>query len=301
MQFDSSSGKAVSSRLTSIDVEAAEVRYSEDLDSDGFIGSGSGAWWQDSLFDEQWALDTIEAGEVFGLWNSADEGVDLDSGQNIIAVIDTGINYYHEDIENQMWLNIDEVPGNGLDDDNNGYVDDVYGYDFVNNDSDPMDDHGHGTHCAGIAAADANSVGIVGGNPAARVMALKFLNERGSGYLTDMLEAVEYALENGAMVLSNSYGYGADTIDSYTALAAAMADQYGAVFVAAAGNDRRNNDAFAHYPSNAPNASVVAVASSDQRDDRSHFSNWGEISVDLYAPGSDILSLDYSNQAGIIK
>ena len=131
------------------------------------------------------------------------------SAATVVAVIDTGVDYTHPDLAANMWVNPGEIPGNGIDDDGNGFVDDVHGYDFVNNDGDPMDDHGHGTHVAGtIGAVGNNGMGVTGVNWHVRIMALKFLDARGTGTVANAIRALDYAVANGATVSNNSYGGG---------------------------------------------------------------------------------------------
>jgi len=244
-------------------------------------------------------------GELWGMHNTGQTGgkvnADIDapqawdastgSGEVIIAVIDSGVDYTHPDLAANMWVNEAELNGTpGQDDDGNGYIDDIYGYDFCNNDGDPMDDYMHGTHCAGILGAVGNNAeGVAGVCWNVKIMALKFLDSTGTGWSSDAISCIEYAVLMGANLSSNSYGGGGyeqgfkDAID--TAGAAGM------LFVAAAGNDDgQNNDVIPHYPSSYDCDSVIAVLSTDENDDISSFSNYGPTSVDLGAPGSSILS-----------
>jgi len=247
----------------------------------------------DARFDELWAMhNTGQTGGSPDADIDAPEAWDTAHGNAsvIVAVIDTGVDYNHPDLDDNMWVNTGEVPGNGEDDDGNGYTDDIYGYDFYNGDADPIDDHGHGTHCSGTIGAEGdNGEGVAGVCWDVQIMALKFLDSAGNGSTADAIVCVEYATRMGAKVLNNSWGGGPyeqalkDAID-----AAGAAD---ILFVAAAGNDYGNdNDIVPHYPSNYDSSNVVSVMSTDHNDNRSGFSNYGETSVDLGAPGSDILS-----------
>jgi len=215
----------------------------------------------------------------------------------IVAVIDTGIDYQHEDLADNIWTNTGEIPGDGIDNDKNGFIDDIHGYDFVNNDGDPMDDNVHGTHVAGtIGAVGNNKKGVVGVNWSAQIMAVKFLNKNGSGYLSDAIKAIAYARENGAWILNNSWGGGG--------YSQAMADEITRVeeahllFVAAAGNSGMNTDQYPHYPSSYLHPNIISVASIDEGENRSYFSNYGKYSVDIAAPGSNILSTLPGNRYG---
>jgi hypothetical protein len=199
-------------------------------------------------------------------------------------VIDTGVDYTHRDIDDNMWVNTGEIPNNGLDDDDNGYIDDIYGYDFCYYDNNPKDDHGHGTHCAGIIAAEGdNGSDIVGICWDAKIMALKFLDAGGSGWTSDAVEAFYYAVDNGADVTSNSWGGGgySETMED----AINYADSQGVIMVAAAGND---NSTAPHYPAYHDN--MISVASTNSNDQKASFSNYGDW-VDIAAPGVDVLSL----------
>jgi len=213
------------------------------------------------------------------------------TGATIVAVIDTGVDYTHPDLAANLWHNPGETAGNGLDDDGNGFVDDIFGADFLNNDGNPADDHGHGTHVAGtIGATGNNGLGVTGAAWATRIMALKFLGANGSGSTSGAVQAIDYALAKGARVLNNSWGGGGDS----TALRAAVirSRDAGAVFVAAAGNNGRDTDATPHYPSDYARdiENVVSVAATNRSDQLAGFSNFGAASVTLGAPGVDILS-----------
>ncbi len=210
------------------------------------------------------------------------------SNNIVIAVIDTGIDYLHDDLSSNIWRNTGEIPGNGIDDDNNGFIDDVYGWDFVNNDNDPFDDQGHGTHVAGIIAAIGNNgKGITGINWQAKLMAVKFLNSLGSGTNSDAIEAIQYAVLMGANITSNSWGSYGYSQALYNAISAA--DSADVLFVAAAGNDDVSNDMIPFYPASYNLSNIISVAATNHSDEKAWFSNHGSI-VDIAAPGVDVLS-----------
>jgi VCBS repeat-containing protein len=219
------------------------------------------------------------------------------SSNTVIAVIDTGVDYNHADLRANMWVNPGEIPGNGIDDDGNGFRDDIYGADFVNNDGDPMDDHFHGTHVAGtLGAVGNNGIGVAGVNWTGRIMALKFLDAFGYGYTSGAIAALNYAVANGATISNNSWGGGPFDQGLYDAINAA--GNAGHIFVAAAGNDGSNNDTFPFYPAgfNLPN--IISVAATDHNDALASFSNYGSTSVDLAAPGVNVLSTTPGNTYG---
>jgi len=246
----------------------------------------------DTSFNSLWGMhNTGQTGGTYDADIDAPEAWDVTVGNHgiIVAVIDTGVDYTHPDLNDNMWTNPGEIPGNGLDDDSNGFVDDVHGYDFVNDDGDPMDDYYHGTHVAGTVGAEgSNGEGVAGVCWDVSIMALKFLNASGYGSTVDAIASIEYATQMGAKVMSNSWGGGPydqalkDAIDAAGAL--------GITFVAAAGNDGQNNDSTPAYPSNFDSDNLIAVISSDQNDAKSSFSNYGLNSTDLAAPGSRIYS-----------
>ncbi len=247
--------------------------------------------------------------QLYGLHNTGQTGgtvdADIDAPEAwsivtevpddiIIAVIDTGVDYTHSDLAANMWVNGDEIPDNGIDDDNNGYIDDYRGWDFSYNDNNPMDGHSHGTHCAGtIAAVGNNSTGITGVCWKAKIMPVKFLSDGGSGYTSDAIESVQYAVNNGAKILSNSWGGGGYS----QALKDAITEAHnaGALFIAAAGNSGSDNDSYPHYPSSYDVPNVIAVAATDHNDNMAYFSCYGPTSVDLAAPGVSIMSTTPGN------
>ena len=212
-----------------------------------------------------------------------------------VAVIDTGIDYDHPDLKENMWVNELELNGEvGIDDDGNGYVDDIYGYDFANNDGDPKDGHNHGSHCAGsIGAVHDNGIGVAGVTSRVSLVAIKFLDDSGSGSSEDAIRSIDYATKLGVDVMSNSWGGGGFS----EALKEAIehAHSKGIIFVAAAGNDSANNDSSPHYPSNYEVDNVIAVAAHNSKDNLASFSCFGKSTVHIAAPGKNILSTTKNN------
>jgi subtilisin family serine protease len=238
-------------------------------------------------------------GKLWGLENTANPGVDIQarkawtlttgSDQVVVAVIDTGTSAL-ADLKDNLWVNEKEKNGKpGVDDDGNGYVDDIHGYDFVNNDGDPSDDHGHGSHCAGtIGASGNNGKDIVGVAWKVKIMPLKFLSARGSGSLSDAIRAIDYGTMMGAQILSNSWGGGRKS--SALEEAITKANNKNILFVAAAGNSRQNMDKRPSYPASYEVDNVVAVAALEKSGGLASFSNYGATTVHVAAPGKDILS-----------
>ncbi len=210
----------------------------------------------------------------------------------IVGVIDSGVRYTHQDLAANMWVNPTETANNRIDDDLNGYIDDVYGINAITgsgDSGDPMDDNSHGTHCAGTIGAVANGGGPhVGVAWNVQIMALKFLDANGSGSLSDAIAGIDYAVTKGADILSNSWGGGGYSQALYDAIE--RANSAGILFVAAAGNHQGNNDQNPNYPSNYENANVVAVAALDRSDALASFSCFGANTVDIGAPGVAIYS-----------
>ncbi len=236
-------------------------------------------------------------GTLWGLNQTSDVDVDAPEGWDVrttaasmvVTVIDTGVRYTHQDLAANMWVNSGEVKGNGVDDDGNGVVDDVYGFDAYNNDGDPMDDEGHGTHCAGtVGGVGNNGVGITGVAWGVKMMACKFLSNTGSGTDSDAIRCIDYARAKGAKVLSNSWGGGGANSSLLAAIERCRAA--GVLFVAAAGNESNNNDSWASYPASYTTDNIISVAATTRTDALANFSNYGATSVDLGAPGDGIYS-----------
>jgi len=254
----------------------------------------------DPSFAQLWGMNnTGQGGGTPDADIDAPEAWDTATGSErvVVAVIDTGVDYTHADLAANIWTNPGEIPGNGLDDDGNGFVDDVHGYDFINNDGDPMDDMNpiyHGTHCAGtIGAVGNNGVGVAGVCWNVRIMALKFLGASGSGDTSDAVRAVEYAVLMGARLTSNSWGGGGATQSLRDAIAAAGAA--GQLFIAAAGNSNRDNDLTPLYPTGYDCDNIISVMATDSNDVRASFSCYGATTVDIAAPGVGIYSCKAGN------
>ena len=227
-------------------------------------------------------MDVVEA------WN-----IQTGDPSLVIAVIDEGVQWNHPDLANNMWTNPGEIAGNGIDDDDNGFVDDLYGYDFYSDDGDPMDEGGHGTHVAGTICAEAsNGIGIVGVVHQCKIMALRFLGPQG-GSTSGGIASIDYAVQMGAKISNNSWGGGGFSRALYDSIAAARDADH--IFLAAAGNDGTNNDSLPHYPSNYNLPNVISVAATDNNDAIAGFSNYGATSVDIGAPGVDIASTYITN------
>jgi len=213
------------------------------------------------------------------------------SEKPVVAVIDTGVDYNHDIFKNSgaIWTNSREVPNNGIDDDGNGYIDDVRGWNFFGNNNNPMDDDSHGTHCAGIILGVGQDIFATTMEASRiRIMPLKFLGADGSGSTSSAISAIYYAVNNGAQVISNSWGGGGYSQALYDALAYAYNNR---VFLAAAaGNSAKNNDTTAMYPANYVIPSQISVGATSDSDSLASFSNFGKSTVHLTAPGVYILS-----------
>ena len=235
----------------------------------------------DPSYGSLWGMANIRAPAA---WD-----VTTGSGDVVVAIIDTGVDGNHPDLSDNLWTNPDEIAGNGIDDDNNGYLDDVHGWDFVDDDNDPSDGHGHGTHVAGtVGAVGNNGIGVVGVNWRVKLVALKFIDDSGVGYESDAVRALQYAKDKGVLISNNSWG-GFDYSQAlYDAIANMRAD--GHVFVTAAGNYSFDNDLLPFYPASFGLENIISVASITSADELSDFSNYGATSVHIGAPGSSIYS-----------
>jgi len=252
----------------------------------------------DASFGTLWGLNN--SGRSPGVGNSdinAPEAWETTTGSRsvVVAVIDSGVDYTHPDLAANVWTNPREVAGDGIDNDANGFVDDVRGWDFANADADPMDDDGHGTHVSGtIGAVGNNAIGVTGVNWRVSIMGLKFLDAEGNGYTSDAVAAVKYATrmrrDFGANVVAINASWGGETRSTALANAIAAAGRAGILFVTAAGNESSNNDRTPSYPANLSDDSVIAVAATNHSNRLAAFSNYGSTTVDLAAPGVGILS-----------
>ncbi|MEM9443780.1 MAG: S8 family serine peptidase [Verrucomicrobiota bacterium] len=254
----------------------------------------------DLNYAELWGLNnTGQTGGMVDADIDAPEAWEMATGSKnvVVGVIDSGIDYNHPDLSDNMWRNPGEIPKNGIDDDGNGFIDDVYGWDFYNDDADPFDDESHGTHCAGtIGAVGDNNRGVTGVCWDVSLMALKFLNSQNVGPLSDATDCISYSNLMNVDLTSNSWltVFGSGFIKSAIQEAQAL----GILFVAAAGNDNNDNDTFPIYPASFDLDNIISVAATDRYDNRSSFSNYGAKSVDLGAPGSSIYSTEPDNDYG---
>jgi subtilisin family serine protease len=236
----------------------------------------------------QWSLRNSTTGRDIHApeaWDTATSASNI-----VVAVIDTGIRYTHQDLAANMWVNPDEVPGNGFDDDRNGFVDDMHGINTIMRNGNPMDDGDHGTHVAGIIGAVGNNGrGVAGVAWKVKLMACKFLDANGDGDTSDAIDAIDYAREKGAQVINGSFG-GVDYSSAlYTAIQSAR--NAGIIFVAAAGNDTINLDQLPIYPACYALDNIVVVGGTSRSDTLdTGYSNYGASSVDLCAPGTGIYS-----------
>ena len=244
----------------------------------------------DTYFSQQWALqNTGQYGGIPGKDMSVPLAWQTSSGTGVlVAVVDTGVDASLADLAGQLAGNPDEIPDNGIDDDGNGFVDDTQGWDFVADDNDPDDENDHGTHVTGtIAAAADNGIGIAGVAPGAKVLPVRALDSRGRGNDSTIAEAFDYAGDMGARIVNASLG----AAGTSKTLTDAMERHPNTLYVVAAGNDNVNTDQTPYAPCTSPAANVVCVGASNNRDERASFSNYGRTTVDLFAPGVQILSL----------
>lgn len=262
----------------------------------------------DPLLNKAWGMFTVGADKA---WGQTPQGREI-----VVAVTDTGVDYNHHDLINNMWRNKAEIPGNGIDDDHNGYADDIVGWDFATNDNKPYDltlslmeilfqggNPGHGTHVSGVVGARMNnSLGTSGVAPQVKIMALRFITEKGKGDTAGAIQAIDYAVKNGAHIINASWGGEAGDEDD-TALKEAIqrAEARGVIFIAAAGNGRpdasgkpagfdNDSDPKPMVPASFSISNIIAVAALDNADALAAFSNWGHKSVKVGAPGVKIFS-----------
>ena len=287
---------ALPNLLTQLNRETGLIRYAEP----DFIVHSQDTTPNDPMFTSTWGLRNI--GHP-GSDISAPKAWDLITGgtQVVVAVIDTGISYTHADLAANIWTNTAES-ANGADDDGNGFIDDTRGWNFLADNNNPMDDHSHGSHCAGtIGAIGNNATGVAGVNWRCRIMPLKFLDASGSGTDSDAADALHYVAElrrHGVNIrlTSNSWGGG----DYNATLREAIAENasLGILFIAAAGNDGLDIDSGGFYPANYAESNMLVIAATDSSDGLASFSNYGATTVHFAAPGVSILSTILNNGYG---
>lgn len=271
----------------------------------------------DTLFNGQWALRNTGQ-TVNGTTGISGDDIDFTDARRlmmdnppdvVVAIVDTGADYNHLDLKGAMWVNTNEVAGNGLDDDGNGYIDDIYGYDFAGDrytdpatgstnandgaDSDPADILYHGTHVAGIAAATTDNTRGTTGVGRLKIMALKVSEDGEEITSSATLDAAEYMLEmksRGVNIVAANASYGGGGYSAIEEQVFGELRDAGIIVCAAAGNDASDNDSSPQYPASYNVSNIISVASTDSSDKLSSFSNYGQTSVDVAAPGSLILS-----------
>ncbi len=281
-----------------------EFKDNPEIPNPGIQSSGV-----DPMLSKEWGVNLVAAPQA---WQKTSQGEGI-----IIAVTDSGVDYTHEDLINAMWRNTKEVAGDGKDNDGNGFVDDIVGYDFAGDDNKPYDmslslleilfsggNPGHGTHVSGVIGARLNNgKGIAGMAPKCKIMALRFITEKGQGTTEDAIAAIDYAVENGAHIINASWGGEKGEEDDKPLIEAIeRAEKAGVIFVAAAGNGRLNqaagkavgfdidNDPKPVYPAAIQLSNILTVAATDSSENMGEFSNWGMTSVKLGAPGVKVLS-----------
>jgi len=254
----------------------SDVAYAE-------VDRSLGALSDDPYFSQLWALqNTGQFGGLVGADMKVPDAWQTSTGTGVLVAVDTGVDANALDLAGQLAGNPDEIPDNGVDDDGNGFVDDTQGWDFVDSDNNPDDEHGHGTHVTGtiVAGAD-NGVGIAGVAPGAKVMPLRALDATGRGSDSTIAEAFDYAGDMGARIVNASLG-GAGASKTLTDAMVAHPDT---LYVVAAGNDNVNTDVTPYAPCTSPAPNVICVGASTNRDARASFSNYGLVTVDVFAPG----------------
>ena len=292
---DNAEASAVAAQYQALpEVEYAEPNYEISLDQAGHDTNRFRV--NDPRFEEQWSLTDINAERA---WDTTKGNSDI-----VVAILDSGVEYTHADLVNNIWTRPASMKP--YQDQDLGTVDDVHGYNAVGNDGDPMDDNGHGTNCAGVIGAECeNSLGICGVNSKIQIMSLKFINAGGFGSVADAVEAINYVIDRkhagvNIRVINASWGLS----EHSRALEDVIRKAYeaGILFVAASGSSNTNIDKSPHYPASYNTGSVISVAATDRSDALAPFSNYGLKSVQLAAPGKDMLTTglgnDYEQRSG---
>jgi subtilisin family serine protease len=258
--------------------------------------------FNDPAIAQAWGLKKSKAGKAWGVTKG--------SKNVVVAIIDTGIDVNHEDLKGNIWTNPGETgldskgrdkATNGIDDDGNGFIDDVHGWNFVSNTPDLTDNHGHGTHIAGIIGAEANNgKGISGIAPEVSLMILKYYDPKvaNTDNLKNTIKAIHYAVQNGAQIINYSGGGTDYSREEYEAVK--LAEQKGILFVAAAGNEQSNSDKNHYYPADYGLSNLISVTAINPSTEVLPSSNWGTETVDIAAPGQNIMSTLPKNYYGLM-
>lgn len=270
--------------LIGLALSVKELRVQERVPNDPYLYS-KGSWGQS--YEDQWGHLKVGLTPM-GLGKSA---WDIETGESnpvVVAFIDSGLDYIHPEIaRNNVWINTKEIPGNKIDDDKNGYVDDLMGWNFIAGNNNPWDNDGHGTFTAGIVAARThNNEGIAGINRGVKIMPLRALNFLGRGSASHIVQALVYAADNGARIINLSIEQLEHEKSKALQWAVDYAHKKGALIVVASGNQGRDTATISPSGLN----HVLTVAATDTQDRRMGFSNWGKY-VKIAAPGEEILSL----------
>lgn len=248
------------------------------------------AMLNDPLINDQWALDQIN---IWPFWDEQTQG----QTHAKVAIIDTGVDFEHEDLRGQILINDGEIPNNQQDDDQNGYVDDVYGWNSFDNNGNVKDIFDHGTHVAGIIGAKpGNSVGIAGMNWNISLIPVRFIGANGGGSTEGAIRAFDYAVARGAQIINASWG--GPRSSPLLQETIARCREKGILLVAAAGNESVDNDTTPTYPANFDLDNIISVAATDLHGNIADFSNWGKKTVHIAAPGQSILSTISGNKYG---
>lgn len=257
----------------------AEPNYTWSLEAN--IGTN------DKFGSKLWGMKEINAPQAWKTTTGSREGA-------VVAVLDSGIDQKHPDLVNNLWTNPGEIPGNGIDDDGNGVVDDVHGYNALDQNGNPHDELKHGTHVAGTIGAEGNNgIGVAGVNWQTRIMPVKIFGGNGKTNSAAILRGIEYAKKMGADITNNSWGG--------TQYSNAIQDAFAAnpaLHVCAAGNSSNDNDAMNHYPSGYELPNLISVAAISEMGRLASYSNYGATTVDIAAPGSNIVSTIPTNRSG---
>jgi subtilisin family serine protease len=257
----------------------------------------------DASFATQWGMNnTGQSGGLAHADIQAPDAWSLATGSSaiVVGILDSGMDLTHPDLAANLWTNPNETPGNGIDDDSNGFVDDVHGWDFVHNGNNPTDDFGHGTHCAGIIGAMGNnSAGVSGVCWQVSLLPLKFLNSSGTGASSDAITAMAYATQAQVTLTSNSYSIIGEGYSQSMKDAIDEADVAGILFVTGTGNLHVDIDASPGYPGSYTSSNLIAVAATTRLDELASYSNFGAVGADLAAPGTDIYSTSPNGAYGL--